>query len=96
MPIPISVTNPKGVGLAAASPAELPTSGPFARLGGAQASSSQLGSKEGAAAQQQAVGSNVDQAAAGAAQANGMAKEECSIETHHLNFWYPGVGEYPL
>lgn len=32
MPVPLSVTHPKGAGLQAAKPATLPTEGPFARL----------------------------------------------------------------
>ena len=94
MPIPLSVTNPKGVGLVAANPSELPTQGPFSRLGGDAISCQRSG--EGAV-QQQAPSSGADQAmpdVAAAPVTEEGAKEEYAVTTEHLSFWYPGIGAW--
>ncbi|GAB4824174.1 hypothetical protein N2152v2_011220 [Parachlorella kessleri] len=98
MPVPVSVTNPKGVGLGAASPSELPTSGPFARLGSQAAS--------GQAPQLEPSGDRVDGVAgrgAAAAAAGGLPEaasapclDDCSIVTQGLNFHYPGIDGRPV
>lgn len=85
MPIPLSVTNPKGVGLAAANPAELPTQGPFARLG--DSSDAQVSNSENGAVQQQH-----QEAADQAATCATSPPEVFAVETHGLNFWYPDIG----
>lgn len=89
MPVPISVTNPKGVGLAAANPVELPTSGPFARAASdanqpGAAANGQLG------AARNACSNNTASAAPGDPEA-GMG-----VETRQLNFWYPDIGGLSL
>ncbi len=94
MPVPLSVTNPKGVGLAAASPAELPSSGNlFARLGQAANDSNSGGPKQGAAAaadQGQAV---QPAAAAAPAGAGSNSSTELAVETCSLSFSYPDLGQ---
>lgn len=84
MPVPLSVTNPKAVGLAAAQLAELPTQGPFARLG--QAAD---GGREPASSQQGAAAAAAVTEQAGAA----SSSSHWAIETHSLSFSYPDIGE---
>lgn len=91
MPIPLSATHPqaKAAG-AAATHAELPTAGPFARLAADAAAAGSSGEQAATGAQQQAP------AAAGAgdgAGPRGSSAEPSAIATHHLNFFYPGIGE---
>lgn len=81
MPVPLSVTNPKAVGLEAAQPAELPTSGPFARLGG-QADDT---SGQQASVQQGAAAAEAQQQAA-----NGG---DWAVKTQSLSFCYPDIGK---
>jgi hypothetical protein len=65
MPVPVAVTHPKGAGLTAARPAELPTEGPFARLA-KQRAEAEAQAKQ----QQQEAGQEKDQQ-----QQNGHAAE---------------------
>jgi hypothetical protein len=80
MPVPLSVTNPKAVGLAAAQPAELPTTGPFARLG-AQADDT---TGQQAPAQQGAAAADVQQQQG--------SSGDWAVETQSLSFCYPDIG----
>ncbi|KAI3430388.1 hypothetical protein D9Q98_004983 [Chlorella vulgaris] len=83
MPVPLSVTNPKAVGLVAAQAAELPTQGPFARM--AQQPADQGSTKQAAAAAADPV------PAATASGSNDWAVETCS-----LSFSYPDLDGRPL
>lgn len=80
MPVPLSVTNPKAVGLVAAQAAELPTQGPFARM--AQQPADQGSTKQAAAAAADPVP---------AATANGS--NDWAVETCSLSFSYPDLGD---
>lgn len=86
MPIPLAVTDPKAKGLAAMQQAELPTQGPFARLGAHQSWEEGGGAQPGQ--QQAAAGVDVGGAEGGAA----PQQEAMGISTQGLNFWYPGIG----
>ena len=92
MPVPISVTHPKGAGLVAAAPSQLPTDGPFARLAqqkqeaetrqeACSAEGPSSSSPNGATAEPVAVAST-----------NGVGPSD-SIVVSDLNFAYPGLGE---
>ena len=90
MPVPLSVTNPKGKGLAAQVAAELPTEGPFARLqaeqqpAAAAATPGDRAGADGVVAQQQAQAQQQQQ--------QQQPAEEMAIETHSLSFSYPDIG----
>jgi hypothetical protein len=105
MPVPISITHPKGAGLAAARPAELPTEGPFARLArlkAAQQEQQQADQKESSGADaapspgpgSEAAATQGGPAAAPGSRAGGpdAAGVEPSILVQHLDFAYPGLG----
>lgn len=92
MPVPLSTTNPAGLGLKVAQSAELQTSGPFARL------------KSQAAG---AVEPHVETGMADAAPRGGQgtpaeahsppsAEQPAAVETNKLNFWYPDIDGRPL
>jgi hypothetical protein len=92
MPVPISVTHPKGKGLTAAAPSQLPTDGPFARLAQRQ--------QEGEARQEACnadlasiSGSNGAKDAHDAAASSSGAGTSESVVVADLNFAYPGLGE---
>ncbi|PRW20596.1 ABC transporter I family member 20 [Chlorella sorokiniana] len=93
MPVPLSVTNPKGKGLAAQVAAELPTEGPFARLqaeqqhAAAAATPGDRSGADGAAAQQQPHAQEQQQQ---------QPAEEMAVETHSLSFSYPDIDGRPL
>ncbi|GBF90133.1 ABC transporter I family protein [Raphidocelis subcapitata] len=112
MPVPISITHPKGAGLAAARPAELPTEGPFARLARLKEAQQQQDDQQqqqpsdGDAAppaatpgpgSEAAVAAGAG-AAAGGARADGAAAAaaEPSILVDHLDFSYPGLDGRPI
>lgn len=101
MPVPISVTHPKGAGLVAAMPATLETSGPFARLAAAKTAAEATAAAEAQAAEQQhgaeqrhssAVQQQQDAGQNGVC-GNGSA-EEHTIVVDHLGFAYPGLGAW--
>ena len=90
MPVPLSVTNPKAVGLAAAQAAELPTQGPFARMAAAAAVVEQPGNGTGAGAAGTAV---VQPGPSGTAAANGSSDAGVpAVATNNLTFCYPDLG----
>lgn len=92
MPVPISVTHKKGVGLAAAQPAELPTEGPFARLKKDDAADGENaaggGAQQGPAASQQ---QQQQQDVQGGSVASSAA--DTAVATNCLSFSYPDIGE---
>lgn len=97
MPVPISVTHPKGAGIAAANPATLDTSGPFARLAAAkEAAAAATAAEAGNKQQQQQLDhqqQNLQQTDAG--QDGVCAKdqqEQPAVVVQHLDFAYPGLG----
>ena len=103
MPVPISVTHPKGAGLAAANPAMLDTSGPFARLAAAkeaaqraaEADKQQQQQQQQQAEQQPQHGSSLQQCTdAGQNGACGRDQhEQLTVVVDHLDFAYPGLGK---
>lgn len=93
MPVPLSVTNPKGAGLAAQVAAELPTGGSlFAGLGSSQGAAQQQAQPQAEQQQQQ-----VQQQAPAGATACGVASSAAgvaAVATHSLTFSYPDIGEH--
>jgi hypothetical protein len=98
MPVPVSVTHPKGAGIQGSNHNTLQTEGPFARLAKLKAEQEQQQQQQ----QQQ-------QQAQQQPQVNGHAKQqdaeqqsaaagvtEHSIAVSHLDFAYPGLGEHSL
>ncbi|KAK9817277.1 hypothetical protein WJX72_012172 [[Myrmecia] bisecta] len=83
MPVPVSVTNPKGVGLQGAKASVLATEGPFARLVVKNAESGQQGMQAAAPTQ--------DQPATSAA-----ALDQSAVEVSNLGFSYPGIDGRPI
>jgi hypothetical protein len=91
MPVPLSVTNPKGAGLAAAVAAELQTEGPFARLAHAVQPNAKNGSEAAAAVQPAAAGAAQPSGSSGGGAGGSLA--DAAVATHGLNFSYPDIGE---
>ena len=98
MPVPVSVTHAKGVGLEAQGAAELPTTGPFARLatGGDGATAS-----HGSVAANGDPGRPLSDEPGGTVSSAGSHGEDvapvldagaAAVETCHLRFTYPGIG----
>lgn len=92
MPVPISVTHQKGMGLAAAQPAELPTSGSlFSGLGKTAVDTGVKQQSVDVARQQEG--------AAGPAllpQQTGSSGTDIAVATNGLTFSYPDIGEFPF
>jgi hypothetical protein len=88
MPVPISVTNPNGVGLTGHYAAPLETSGPFARL------AFQKSKMDEPSSMPEQAGSPADWTTTGAtAAASVNVNEDHSIVVQGLTFSYPGLGE---
>lgn len=85
MPVPVAVTHPKGKGIAAANATELQTEGPFARLAAKRAAAEET-------EQQATNGHTHDEAPV----QNDQQQSRRSIVVNHLDFCYPGLGEYAL
>lgn len=84
MPVPLSTTHANGAGLQAAQNAELPTSGPFARL--AQQStmlSHELGNGNAA---------DANNAASSSQPQHPNGDHLPALATNHLSFWYCDTG----
>lgn len=104
MPVPISVTHPKGAGLSAATPATLETAGPFARLKAAaekaaaeQQQQQQSHSTDEVQQQQSSSQSQPQQqhqAQNGICINGSAAEEQHTVAVDHLTFSYPGLGEW--
>lgn len=92
MPVPLSVTNPKGAGLAAAVAAELQTEGPFARLAQVVEPSAKNGSEAAPAAVQPAA-AVAPQPGGSSGGGAGGSLADAAVATHGLNFSYPDIGE---
>lgn len=88
MPVPVSVTHPKGAGIKAASAAVLPSEGPFERL------------KRQAAEAEAAAGTSAETAAPSAAAPPATATADPTstpaIEVRDLDFSYPGLDGRPI
>ncbi|GLC46075.1 hypothetical protein PLESTM_001822700 [Pleodorina starrii] len=93
MPVPVSITNPNGKGLAAASPSQLPTDGPFARLKAQAAQASAAAGKTEPSAVQEPQRGPSDAADQPVPSTSAPAG---SIEVRHLNFAYPGLDGRPI
>ena len=91
MPVPLSVTNPKGAGLAAAVAAELQTEGPFARLAQAVEPSAKSGSEAATVVQAAAAVAAPPGSTTSAGAGGSLA--DAAVATHGLNFSYPDIGE---
>lgn len=89
MPVPISVTHQKAVGLAAAQPAELPTSGSlFLGLGKSALDTNPNKQSDDDARQQKGAA-----ASAVAVQQTGSSGSDLAVATSGLTFSYPDIGE---
>lgn len=103
MPVPVSTTHANGVGNAGAVSEELQTQGPFARLKRpAAAQSAENGDAQPADgpadASGKAAADDTCQQAPTAASAEAATPPQATaaaapIETQHLTFRYPGIGE---
>lgn len=101
MPVPISITHPKGAGLQAAKAAELPTEGPFARLARQKQEQEQHGQQQ---QQQQAApqngsatGTQPGATASAEQQQHGQSNSvPPSVFVQHLDFSYPGLDGRPI
>lgn len=84
MPVPVASTHPSGLGLKAATVAELPTEGPFERM---------ARMAREAAANPVAVSTKAaDVAVAPVVEASPVPAPGC-VDLRHLTFSYPGLGE---
>lgn len=93
MPVPLSVTNPQGKGLAAQQLAELPTQGPFARLGASQDVRTNARPAAGGAEQPPAAATEQQQAGNISGSSSGGTAADVAVATHSLSFSYPDIGE---
>ncbi|KAL4449008.1 hypothetical protein ABPG77_007725 [Micractinium sp. CCAP 211/92] len=92
MPVPISVTHQKAVGLAAAQPAELPTSGSlFSGLGKSAVDTNPNKQSDDDARQQMGAA-----ASAVAVQQTGSSCSDLAVATSGLTFSYPDIDGRPL
>jgi CCR4-NOT complex subunit CAF16 len=98
MPVPVSVTHPKGAGIKAASAAVLPSEGPFERLK-RQAEAAAAAAGGGAAAAPAAPADAASAAAtttATVANPSAPATTPQAIEVDNLEFSYPGLDGRPV
>ncbi len=99
MPVPVSVTHASGVGLDAAGAAELPTLGPFARLATSKdAAATTNGSTtangdSGAPVRGEPAATPASEDSRGASAGPILDAGAAAVETSHLRFIYPGIGE---
>jgi len=96
MPVPVSITNPGGLGLAAYQLQELPTVGPFARK--AQAGEGARTGDASTSTQGDAAQPSPEVSASGRAPANGVNDDLDSpaVLVSHLDFSYPGLDGRPI
>jgi CCR4-NOT complex subunit CAF16 len=91
MPVPVAATHKARAPAAAAAHSELPTAGPFARLGAEPAVPAAVAPAASAPAREGAAAERPAPAAAAAAAAEGPA-----LETRGLSFWYPDTDGRPI
>ena len=98
MPVPVSVTHARGVGLQAQGAAELPTAGPFARLAAVQDGvvtangATTANGDHAASAERQPAAATTQPDSDSADERPAMDDAAAAIETSHLHFTYPGIG----
>ena len=99
MPVPVSVTHASGVGLGAEGAAELPTLGPFARLATNKDAAvttngnSTANGDSGAPVKEEPTTEPATEDSRGAGAGPVMDAGAAAVETSHLRFTYPGIGE---
>jgi hypothetical protein len=96
MPVPVSVTHPKGAGIQGANNNTLQTEGPFARLAKLKAEQEQQQQQQQQQPQQTQQQPQVNGHAKqqdGEQQSAAAGATEHSIAVRHLDFAYPGLGK---
>jgi ABC-type multidrug transport system fused ATPase/permease subunit len=100
MPVPVSVTHPKGAGIQGANNNTLQTEGPFARIAKLKAEQEQQQQQQQQQqeqqAQQQPPVNGHDKQKDVEQQSAAAGVTEHSIAVRHLDFAYPGLGEHAM
>lgn len=96
MPVPVSITNPNGLGLQAATAQALPTEGPFERMArlkaqAAVATHPEIGFPHTTQPQPASPATAPDAATAGTGNGHD-AVQQPAVELCDLTFSYPGLG----